>query len=99
MNLTTTTNTSLTMTNIEIAELVGKRHDNVMRDIRAMLLELHGAGGDLRFEETHQNKQNEKPYEINGGTRLAFSLTITGKGQQWLTHKLLAAGHLQAHAA
>jgi phage regulator Rha-like protein len=37
MNLTTTTNTSLTMTSIEIAELVGKRHDNVMRDIRAML--------------------------------------------------------------
>ncbi|MGY3959568.1 phage antirepressor KilAC domain-containing protein [Aeromonas popoffii] len=237
MNLTTTTNTSLTMTSIEIAELVGKRHDNVMRDIRAMLLELYGAGGDLRFEETHQNKQNgqdypcfhlpkreclilvsgysielrariidrwqeleaqlvpllprtyaealleagrlameleqaqeqiaiqtpkadfadrvagadkgvllgnfaktvgigpkkiftilhemrilmkggnrhnlpfqqfldlgyfevlEKPYEINGETRLAFSPTITGKGQQWLTHKLLAAGHLQAHAA
>ena len=41
----------------------------------------------------------EKPYEINGETRLAFSPTITGKGQQWLTHKLLAAGHLQAHAA
>jgi anti-repressor protein len=41
----------------------------------------------------------EKPYEINGETRLAFSPTITGKGQQWLTHKLLAAGYLQAHAA
>ncbi|MDF8330895.1 phage antirepressor KilAC domain-containing protein [Aeromonas salmonicida] len=26
----------------------------------------------------------EKPYEINGETRLAFSPTITGKGQQWL---------------
>ena len=41
----------------------------------------------------------EKPYEINGETRLAFSPTITGKGQQWLTHKLLTAGHLQASAA
>jgi len=41
----------------------------------------------------------EKPYEINGETRLAFSPTITGKGQQWLTHKLLTAGHLQARAA
>ncbi|MFB2866285.1 phage antirepressor KilAC domain-containing protein [Aeromonas sp. MdU4] len=41
----------------------------------------------------------EKPYEINGETRLAFSPTITGKGQQWLTQKLLAAGYLQAHAA
>lgn len=41
----------------------------------------------------------EKPYEINGETRLAFSPTITGKGQQWLTLKLLTAGHLQARAA
>ena len=41
----------------------------------------------------------EKPYEINGETRLTFSPTITGKGQQWLTHKLLTAGHLQARAA
>lgn len=62
MNLTTATNSSLTMSSIVIAELVGKRHDNVIRDIRAMLLELHGAGGDLRFEETHQNKQNGQYY-------------------------------------
>jgi prophage antirepressor-like protein len=40
----------------------------------------------------------EKPYEINGETRLAFSPTITGKGQQWLTHKLLTAGYLLARA-
>ncbi|MFB2863065.1 Rha family transcriptional regulator [Aeromonas sp. MdU4] len=124
-NLTTVTNSSLTMSSIEIAELVGKRHDNVMRDIRAMSLELHGAGCDLRFEETHQNKQNgqwelrslmkggnrhnlpfqqyleqgyfeviEKPYDAHSETRLAFSPTITGKGQQWLAHKLIATGHL-----
>lgn len=237
MNLTTPNISSLTMTSIEIADLVGKRHDNVMRDIRAMLLELHGPGGVLRFEDTHQNQQNgqcypcfclpkreclilvsgyniklrariidrwqeleaqlapslprtyaealleagrlameleqaqeqiaiqapkadfadrvagadkgvllgnfaktvgigpkkiftilremrilmkggnrhnlpfqqyldqgyfeviETPYDSHGETRLAFSPTITGKGQQWLTHKLLACGHLQARAA
>lgn len=35
----------MTMSNREIAELTGKRHDNVMRDIRVMLAELYGEGG------------------------------------------------------
>ena len=37
---------------MEIAELTGKRHDHVVRDIRTMLVELHGEGGVLSFEET-----------------------------------------------
>jgi anti-repressor protein len=36
----------------------------------------------------------EKPYDAHGETRLAFSPTITGKGQQWLAHKLITIGHL-----
>ena len=36
----TTSANALTMTSLEIAELTGKRHDNVMTDIRAMLAEL-----------------------------------------------------------
>ncbi len=41
---------ALTMTSQEIAELTGNRHDNVMRDIRLMLLSLHAEGGILNFE-------------------------------------------------
>lgn len=53
-----------TMTSREIAELTDKRHDNVMRDIRTMLIELHGEGGVLTFEDTHTNPQNGQSYQI-----------------------------------
>jgi Rha family phage regulatory protein len=54
----------LTMSSREIAELTGKRHDNVMRDIRVMLVELHGEGGVLSFEDTHTNPQNGQTYPV-----------------------------------
>lgn len=62
--LTLTEAATLTMSSREIAELTGKRHDNVMRDIRAMLAELHGEGGILSFEDTHRNPQNGQEYPI-----------------------------------
>lgn len=71
----------------------------ILREMRILM-----AGGNrhnLPFQQyldLDYFKVIEQPYEINGETRLAFSPTITGKGQQWLTHKLLAAGHLQARA-
>ena len=43
---------SATMTSLEIAELTGKRHDHVLRDIRSMLNELYGADRLPSFEET-----------------------------------------------
>ena len=41
----------------------------------------------------------ENPYEANGETRLSFTPLITGKGQQWLTSKLIEAGVLKGVAA
>ena len=38
--LLTTQSAEMTMSSVEIAELTGKRHDNVMADIRNMLEEL-----------------------------------------------------------
>jgi anti-repressor protein len=53
-----------TMTSLEIAELTGKRHDNVMADIRNMLSTLYGEGGLLNFQDTYQNEQNKQHYHI-----------------------------------
>lgn len=55
-------NSALTMSSREIAELTGKRHDHVMRDITVMLTELHGAGGLPKFGDTYRNEQNGQLY-------------------------------------
>ena len=53
-------NQNVTMSSLEIAQLTGKRHDHILRDIRVMFLELEGdlpkfgeieSGDLLRFEE------------------------------------------------
>ena len=48
----------MTMSSVEIATLTGKRHDNVMRDIKAMLDELEI--GALKFEGTYLDVQNKQ---------------------------------------
>lgn len=55
---------TLTMSSRDIADLSGKEHKNVMRDIRTMLVELYGEGGVLNFEHTHTNPQNGQDYPV-----------------------------------
>ncbi len=55
---------SATMTSVEIAELTEKQHAHVMRDIRAMLGELHVEGGVSNFGDTQTNPQNKQSYPI-----------------------------------
>lgn len=62
----------LTMSSREIAELTGKRHDNVMRDIRKMLEQL--GEGLLKFEGTYRDPQNGQLYPC---FHLPKDLTIT----------------------
>lgn len=42
MNELTIANEEMTMTSLDIAKIVGARHDNVMRDIKAMYIDLYG---------------------------------------------------------
>lgn len=53
-----------TMSSREIAELTGKQHAHVMRDIRQMLTELHGEEGLSKFGDTLRNEQNGQHYPI-----------------------------------
>lgn len=48
------------MSSREIAKLTGKRHHNVMRDIRDMFEDL--GEGLIKFEDTHCNPQNGQTY-------------------------------------
>ena len=55
---------AMTMTSREIADLTGKRHDHVLRDARAMLVELHGEGGVPKFGASHRDPQNGQTYPV-----------------------------------
>lgn len=72
----------------------------VLRELRILM-----SGGNrhnLPFQEYLERGYftvAEKPYEVHGETRLGFQPSITGKGQQWLTKRLIDSGHLKGMAA
>ena len=63
MNALIASNHPMTMSSIEIAELTGKRHPDVMRDIRTQLGKLLGLGLS-KFAHTQVNEQNGQPYPV-----------------------------------
>ena len=63
-NFSLSNNTVQTMSSLEIAELTGKEHRNVLRDIRTMLEELYTEKGMLSFEHTYTNEQNGQQYKM-----------------------------------
>lgn len=64
MNEITTLGGAQTMSSREIAELCEKEHRHVLRDIREMLIELHGEGGLPRFGHSYMNAQNKPQPEF-----------------------------------
>ena len=63
-----------TMSSLEIAQLTGKRHDNVMRDIKDMLEQLNI--DVLSFEDTYVHPQNKQTYPCyNLNEELTLTLT------------------------
>lgn len=54
----------LTMSTVEIADLTGKRHDNVLRDADKMLEEL-ADGGALKFEGSYKTAQGKEVRCLN----------------------------------
>lgn len=70
-----------TLTSLEVAEMVGKEHKNIVRDVRKYMTELGQLKiepSDFFTESTYQNKQNK--------TMPCYQ--VTKKGCEFIAHKL-----------
>lgn len=69
--------TALTMSSLEVAGLTGKRHDNIIRDIRSMSREL---GLSLSFEE--KSSGNGRPLTVVNLPKRESLILVTGYSVQ-----------------
>ena len=85
------------------AKTVGIGPKNLFKVLRdARILMSGGNRHNLPYQEYIERgyfEVTERTYEVNYETRIAFSPLITGKGQQWLTGRLIASGILKAVVA
>ena len=85
------------------ARTIGIGQNTLFKHLRSMRVLMEGGNRhNLPLQEYIDRgyfSVRESTYETNGETRLSFTPLITGKGQQWLSGKLLSAGVLRAVAA
>ena len=85
------------------AKAVGIGPKNLFKVLRdARILMSGGNRHNLPYQEYIERgyfEVTERTYEVNYETRIAFTPLITGKGQQWLTGRLIASGILKAVVA
>ena len=82
-------NNVLTMSSLEIADLTGKHHDNVVRDIKAMFEQLGDSEGFLRSEDTYVNPQNGQKYKCYSLPKELADLLLTKyKGLSRVPHRI-----------
>jgi hypothetical protein len=83
-----------TMSSLEISELTGKPHNDVLKDIRRVLAE---AGiGEGKFSHTYFSSQNKELPCFNLPRR-ECDLVISGYSVKYRLAMLRAAGYLQAN--
>ena len=104
-----------TMTSQEIAELTGKQHKHVLADIRKMLEDLDLSSDDFsaqykdgtgRTLPCFNLPKRETMILVSGYSTAMrarivdrWEALVTGKGQQWLTRRLIDLGYLKPIAA
>ena len=71
-------NNVLTMSSLEIAELTGKRHDNVMADIVKMFKDLGDEWGLLNFQDTYTHPQNGQKYKCYSLPKRETLILVSG---------------------
>ena len=68
----------LTMSSLEIAELTGKRHDHVVRDIKAMFEQLGDSEGFPRSGDTYTHPQNGQKYKCYNLPKRETLILVSG---------------------